>query len=278
MATADDPPTVRRQARGRRSRLGVRSAETSGSAAGAPPRVAPDPTPPAVFATDPAPRRAPPSRRRFLEPLVFGALLIWGGVAWLAGVEPGRRLAIGLCVIGVGFVVGAFVGGARRPLPPGPPRRRRPARDLLRGGHPVGRRHRRPAAGPSRARVELDDSYERAIGEATLDLRDLGGPGRRPPCDVEADLGIGETPVVHVPGDVEPRASATEAGAGEARRPRPQRRGHRHRHRPHAPTATPHRGTLELDLHIGLGHLDGGRRRRPLGEDGAGDQVRAERR
>src|SRR5207244_988607 len=67
----------------------------------------------AMPAPPPMPTVASPRRRRFLGPLVFGALLIWGGAAWLGGVEIQDALAIGLCILGGGFVLGAFVGGSR---------------------------------------------------------------------------------------------------------------------------------------------------------------------
>ena len=57
--------------------------------------------------------RAARRRRRMVFPIVLGALLLWTGVAFLAGVSPKSGLAVALCIVGVGFVLGAFVGGSK---------------------------------------------------------------------------------------------------------------------------------------------------------------------
>ena len=44
---------------------------------------------------------------------MFGVLLIWTGVAWLTGVGLTTGLAVGLVILGLGFVLGSFVGGSR---------------------------------------------------------------------------------------------------------------------------------------------------------------------
>ena len=51
--------------------------------------------------------------RHLVGPGVFGVLLIWTGVAWLTGVGLTTGLAVGLVILGLGFVLGSFVGGSR---------------------------------------------------------------------------------------------------------------------------------------------------------------------
>ena len=62
--------------------------------------------------------RAARRRRRMVFPMVLGALLLWTGVAFLAGISPKSGLAVALCIVGVGFVLGAFVGGSKALIVP----------------------------------------------------------------------------------------------------------------------------------------------------------------
>ena len=219
---------------------------TETGAGGGPPW-GPDPTMAAPFGSP-----APPSsrrRRRFVGPLVFGALLIWGGIAWLAGVRPEDTLAVGLCIIGVGFVVGAFVGGARMLFLPaffvGAALLVTSVVDIPWGG----------GIGEIRWDVdqvsELDRRYERAVGDATLDLRDLLiRAGTR--VEIEANLGVGEM-TIYLPDDVSAEVTA-DVGAGEARVLGRTDEGisidiDR------TVRGSADRGTLELDIHVGLGEL-----------------------
>src|SRR3546814_11857782 len=62
----------------------------------------------------PSGSEAPPCRRRrMLGPAVMGTLLLWAGVAWLAGVPLATSLAVALRLVGIGFFPGAVGGGAR---------------------------------------------------------------------------------------------------------------------------------------------------------------------
>lgn len=149
-------------------------------------------------ATDQLPPIGPPPapqarRRRVLGPLVFGALLLWGGVAWLGGLDVADGLAVGLCILGAGFVLGAFIGGSKVLILPA----------LLVGLALVcvsvidiplhgGIGDRRWDISSIR---ELDDTYELAIGEATLDLSRLDVATGRVP-EIEVDLGIGHLQVI----------------------------------------------------------------------------------
>jgi hypothetical protein len=143
--------------------------------------------------------------------VVFGALLVWGGIAWLAEVDVEDGLAIGLCIIGVGFVVGAFMGGSWGLVVPA----------LLVGGAllvasiidvPL-----RGGIGDKTWTIDdagdLRDRYELAIGQGTLDLSDLAvAEGRE--VEIEASVGIGEL-VVYVPDDVTLEITSG-VGAGES--------------------------------------------------------------
>jgi hypothetical protein len=195
-------------------------------------------------------RRDRPRRRRFLGPLVFGALLLWGGIAWLAGIQLQDALAIGLCVLGGGFVLGAFVGGSRSLVLPA----------LLVGAALIFTSvvdiPWDAGIGDKRWDVErlvdLDDSYDLGIGEAVLDLSDLDVPSGRHPS-VEVNLGIGHL-VVLVPDDTSLRITG-EVGAGDAEilgrdddglGVELERNVDRH----------DGNGTLSLDLNLGVGHLE----------------------
>ena len=151
-------------------------------------------------------------RRRFLGPIVFGALLIWAGLAWLGGVSLETSLAVGLLIIGVGFILGSFVGGSRALIVPA----------LLVGGAlaltavvdiplhgPIGDQRWAP-----QTLDDLDRRYEVSIGEGTLDLSaiDLEADDR---IGLEASVGIGHL-VILVPEDVGLDVD-TEVGAGESK-------------------------------------------------------------
>ena len=111
--------------------------------------------------------------RHLVGPGVFGVLLIWTGVAWLTGVGLTTGLAVGLVILGLGFVLGSFVGGSRALIFPallvaialaitafvdipllGPDRRAALVAGLARRAGGV-------------------DAYEVSMGEGTLDLSEL---------------------------------------------------------------------------------------------------------
>ncbi len=178
----------------------VDGADGDGDAPDAPTAALP-PVPP------PAPRAR---RRRVLGPLVFGALLVWGGVAWLAGLDARDGLAIGLCILGAGFVLGAFVGGTKVLVLPalltGAALVCVSVIDIpLHGG--IGDRE----WDVERVR-DLDDEYELAIGSGVLDLSRLN-PGSRTIPEIDVSVGIGELEII-VPEGAEVTVDV-EVGAGE---------------------------------------------------------------
>jgi phage shock protein PspC (stress-responsive transcriptional regulator) len=151
-------------------------------------------------------------RRRMLGPVVMGALLVWSGIAWLAGISVESGLAVGLCIVGLGFVLGAFVGGSWPLVVPavaiGGALLVATVVDIPLSG-PIGDRTWAP-----RTVADVADSYEVSIGEGVLDLTDVPiGQGDR--LDVEASVGVGHL-VIEVPDDVAVEVAA-EVGAGEAR-------------------------------------------------------------
>jgi hypothetical protein len=201
--------------------------------------------------TSPQPAYVPrPRRRRVLGPVVFGALLLWTGIAWLTGVGLQNGLAVSLCLVGAGFVVGAFIGGSRALILPA----------LLVGaalivvsivdvplGSGIGDRHW------TIANVrQLEPSYDLGIGDATLDLRNLQLPAGDP-VRVAMKVGIGHVTVI-VPEDAA-LVVDTEAGAGSS-----EVLGHEE----DGTSLETHRtvrgaagaGALRLDLKVGLGRID----------------------
>lgn len=189
-------------------------------------------------------------RRRMLAPIVMGALLVWAGLAWVLGISVETGLAVGLCIVGLGFVLGAFVGGSWTLIVPavviGAALIPAAVLDLPLNG-PVGDRTWTPQ------RVEdLDDRYELSIGEGTLDLTQLDlGSGET--VAITGSVGIGHL-VVQVPAgmtvDIEADVSAGElalfgvvnSGVGVSDE----------RLDPGDGSA----GTVELDLEAGIGQIE----------------------
>lgn len=150
-------------------------------------------------------------RRRMLGPIVMGALLVWSGVAWLAGVSVENGLAVGLCIVGVGFVLGAFVGGSWGLIVPA---------FVIGGALIVASVADIPLSGPigdrswvPRTVSEVEDRYELSIGEGRLDLTELQlDEGEH--LAIDASVGMGHL-VIEVPDGVALDISA-KVGAGEA--------------------------------------------------------------
>ena len=157
---------------------------------------------------DPSPRTR---RRRVLGPVVFGTLLIWGGLAALADVSLGTGLAVALLLVGAGFVAGAFVGGSRLLVVPAlviaAALALVTAVDVpLRG--PIGEH----GWAPHRV-SDLDEPFEVSMGQGTLDLTAV--PLRDgETISVQASVGMGQL-VVIVP-DGPGVVTSAEVGAGEA--------------------------------------------------------------
>jgi hypothetical protein len=143
-------------------------------------------------------------------PLVLGALLVWAGVGAVAGVAPQTGLAVALCIVGVGFVCGAFVGGSKALIVPavvvGAALVATSLVDVPLSG-PIGERTWVP-----RSTAELE-RYELSIGEGVLDLTELPLPADEP-VSVAASIGLGHLVVLVPDGaalDIRARASAGDA-------------------------------------------------------------------
>ena len=170
--------------------------DTGASSAGPPPE-----TPEAAAA-----RR----RRRLVFPTVMGALLLWTGLAFLTGVALQTGLAVALCIVGLGFVLGAFVGGSWALIVPavvlGAALVVTSVVDIPLSG-PVGSRTWAP-----QSVAQVADRYELSVGEGILDLTDLE-LGRGDDVHLVASVGIGHLRV-EVPAGVAVEVHA-RAGAGD---------------------------------------------------------------
>ena len=192
-------------------------AGTGGTGWGAPPPpTAPWDMPPPPVPGGAAPARQPDvgprhGRRHLVGPGIVGVLLIWTGIAWLTGVGLTTGLAVGLVILGVGFVIGSFVGGSRALILPA----LLVAIALLVTAFvdipfsgPIGEQHWSP---DSRTELEAVDTYDVSMGEGTLDLSEL--PLLRREANVRATVGLGHL-IVLVPEDQDVTVN-TEVGAGE---------------------------------------------------------------
>jgi hypothetical protein len=217
--------------------------------------------PEAPVHTQPAPARTSATpvvasrRRRRRLPLVLpvvGALLIGAGVLGIldASGTYDALLAAGLVVtggtIGLGAVVGRRVG---RLLPFGIVLVAVSAAAAvspvsLSAG--IGERDERP-----RDTAQLERSYEFAIGDFTVDLRDVTLPPGRTRVDVE--LGIGNL-LIRVPEAVALAIDAHAAG-GQVSVLGETDDGSDADERAFVPGSTPDAPVLELDADIGFGHL-----------------------
>ena len=143
---------------------------------------------------------------------MFGVLLIWTGVAWLTGVGLTTGLAVGLVILGLGFVLGSFVGGSRALILPALLVALALAItafiDIPFSG-PIGEQYWSP---DTRTELEAVDAYDVSMGEGTLDLSELALLRRE--TSVTATVGLGHL-VVLVPQDQDVTVN-TEVGAGDA--------------------------------------------------------------
>ena len=167
--------------------------------------------PPPIPPVPPLPSTTTSRRRRLLGPIVFGALLIWGGLAWLFGVSVQNGLAVGLCLTGVGFVLGAFVGGSRALILPaivvGAALALTALIDIPLSG-PIGQQ----AWAPVRL-ADVQERYEVSVGEGLLDLSAIEVAGGER-LSIEASVGVGQLVVV-VPEDTALDIT-TSVGGGES--------------------------------------------------------------
>jgi phage shock protein PspC (stress-responsive transcriptional regulator) len=148
-------------------------------------------------------------RRKMVFPGVMGGLLVWTGFAFLTALTVQTALAVAVCIVGLGFVLGAFVGGSKALIVPAV---------LLTAALVLTAVLDLPMSGPVGERTwvpqTVDDlrHYEMSIGEGTLDLTELSiSDGEE--VEVRASLGIGHLLVI-VPDDVALSVYA-EASMGE---------------------------------------------------------------
>jgi len=173
-----------------------------------PPPEEPPPSAPSEGQPPPAPRRIPLAR------LILGAILLAGGVLWLLGathvaeISPLPVLAGGLIAVGLALVAGSRTGRHSGLIALGIALTvvlaAASAFDIrLAGG--IGDRAFAP-----HSVADLNTRYELAIGQLTLDLRDIQVGSST--IVVEARVGLGEL-VVHVP--AVPVDSHARAGLGQ---------------------------------------------------------------
>lgn len=208
-------------------------------------------------ASAPAPVR-PKRPRSWLRLATLSAATAAGGLLWnldhtgAADVTPTVALAILLGIVGLGLLAGSWFGRARLLIVPAVV-----LTALLAAVTTI----TVPLTGPSGERTytptsvsALPTSYELGMGTMDIDLRrlDLGAGGS---ATVKARIGVGQIQV-WVPKDVTVvfRGGAdvgqvrTSAGRDEGYRPR--------RAETTAPEAGPGRGTITLDLKVGLGEVE----------------------
>ncbi len=223
-------------------------------------------TRPLPIAPGPPTPTGPPSTagRSFLGALTVSALLVLVGVAWvldasdLWDVDLGVLTAVALAIVGAALVVSTWYGRARGLIALGIPLVLLVGAfglvDVpLRGG--IGDPTHRP-----RSVGAIDHEYQLAIGNLSVDLRDVDFAGAR--RHVRAQVGIGQLNVT-VPTGVRVVLDA-HAGAGGVTTF--GRSAHEccptdvHR----VSSGTPGGGVLYLDAEVGAGHVDVTRREESL--------------
>jgi phage shock protein PspC (stress-responsive transcriptional regulator)/predicted membrane protein len=189
-------------------------------------------------------------RRRMVFPIVLGALLLWTGIAFLAGISLESGLAIALCIVGIGFVLGAFVGGSKALIVPA----------VLVGGAlvassivdiplsgPIGQRTWAP-----QTIAQVNDRYELSIGEGVLDLTALSIP-EGDSVEIVASVGVGHL-VIQVPDGVALDITAEVSGGDIVLN------GHSNSGVGVSTERTfvgdPGKGTIAMDLEVGLGQIE----------------------
>lgn len=215
----------------------------------------PPPAPPWEALSQPQPPPGPPmpiapGRRWALGSSVFGAVLVWAAVAFLADVTVETGLAGGLLIIGIGFVLGAFVGGSRGLILPAliiaAALALTAAVDIPLSG-PVGQQRWTP-----QRLADVEDEYEVSMGEGVLDLGAVDiRAGERVSVDVR--IGLGHL-VVLVPDGMAVDVT-TDVGAGESAVLDLRQSGVGFTTDQHA-SGDPTSGTLVLDLQVGMGQIE----------------------
>jgi predicted membrane protein len=189
-------------------------------------------------------------RRRLVFPIVMGALVLWTGLAFLLGVSLQTGLAVALCVVGLGFVLGAFVGGSRALIVPavlvGAALIATSVLDVPFNG-PIGRRTWTP-----QTIGDVEDHYELSIGEGILDLTEVPlRSGQRLP--VRATIGIGHL-VIQVPAGVDLDVQGDASGGDIELFGRSSSGMGVSVDRSFSGDADA--GAIDLDLEVGLGHIE----------------------
>ncbi len=189
-------------------------------------------------------------RRRLVFPIVMGALLLWTGLAFLLGTSLQTGLAGALCIVGLGFVLGAFVGGSKALIVPavlvGVALIATSVLDVPFNG-PIGNRTWTP-----QTVAQVDEHYEMSIGEGILDLTRVPlEAGERLP--VRATIGIGHL-VIQVPAGVGLDITGSASGGDIELFGRSSSGLSVSVDRSIAGNADA--GTIELDLEVGLGHIE----------------------
>jgi phage shock protein PspC (stress-responsive transcriptional regulator) len=225
----------------------------------------PPPVPPwglgTLSAPGPHPVPRPPVVSRGLV-ILLGVLLVAGGACAsfalfdVFDISIETALSGALVILGLGLVVGTWVGRARGLIAVG-----LPIAGLLlladAGDFPLG------AGTGDRIvvvdeRADLDQSYELLAGKLVLDLRDLplatGGSdgGQIPSVDVE--VFVGEIEVV-VPEDATAHVDAL-VHAGEIESPVGDEEGGPHTHRELELEGRPGAGRIDLDLRVAAGKIE----------------------
>ena len=189
-------------------------------------------------------------RRRMVFPIVLGALLVWMGAAFLADVSVQTGLAVALCIVGIGFVCGAFVGGSKALIVPavlvGAALVTTSVLDLPLEG-PIGQRSWTP-----QTIDEIEGHYELSMGEGILDLTQLPLPDGEE-IAVDASIGLGHLIVIVPQGaalDISARASAGETlllGVSNSGIGVDVDRSY---------DGDPDVGSIDLDLEVGMGQIE----------------------
>lgn len=200
---------------------------------------------------------APPVRRSRLGRVVLGLVALGAALLWVLvatdaiGLSLVDGLSLALVAVGLGLVVGSWVGDARWLIAPALTlvvltTLARAVDVPLEGG--FGERHHRPETVE-----EVRDPYRLVAGELVLDLRDLDLRGQR--LEVVASIGAGSLHVL-VPDDVDTRV-LTRIGVGELVAPGAGLdRGGPSVDEELSFDGREGGGTLVLDLEVGLGEVE----------------------
>lgn len=223
---------------------------------GTPPPGTPYGPPPPAAGSAPPPPAAPRERSLLGRVTVSVALLVAGALAaWNAAtshdVGAATVLAAALGIVGVGLLVGAFVGRARGLVALGVVLLAATAiasTAHLHVDRSTGDRRWVPAS-----TAAVHSPYRLGAGDATLDLSSLDVPAGQT-VSVEATVGAGRLLVLVPPGAaLDVKASA---GVGHVLLPAGHESNGLRPTETYAAAGAPTAGTIELDLSVGVGDLE----------------------